>query len=576
MGSPITVGGTPADRAHRFTIGSRATLLVCLFAALGMIGSACGSGGGDDGDSGSGSLSDDDTATEDGAGTPEYGGEIAYGLEAESSGGWCLPEGQLAISGIQVARTMFDTLTAPNADGEITPFLAESMTPNDDYTQWTFKLREGIKFHDGSDLTAEVVKNNLDAYRGTYPARQPLLFRFVFEDIESVDVVDPMTVTVTTKVPWPAFPWTLYGSGRVGMIAQAQLDDPETCDINPIGTGPFKFVSWNVNESLVTERNDDYWQTDAEGNKLPYLDGVTYQPITDESARVNALESGAIQAMHTNDGFTIEQILAGADGGTLGAVQVDELSEVTNVMFNVTKPPFDNKLARQIVATGLDVDGFIEITGAGQFKAASGPFAKGVIGYLEDAGFPSYDQEEAKKLAEQYESETGAPLSFVMQGGNNDAVARQLQYIQDQMKQIGVEVEIKLIEQAALINEALGGNWEAMQFRNFPGADPDTEYNWWYTNSPVNFGKFADPEIDRMLDQGRQMPDGDERTKLYEDLNRRFGSEVYYSWLNWSNWTIGTEPNLHGVLGPTLPDGTEPAPALPMGHPVSGIWISQG
>ena len=86
-----------------------------------------------------------------------------------------------------VADTIYDTLTRPNADGDYEPWLAESVEPNDDYTQWTIKLREGVKFHDGSDLTAEVVKNNLDAYRGQYPTRSPLLFTFTFANIASVD-----------------------------------------------------------------------------------------------------------------------------------------------------------------------------------------------------------------------------------------------------------------------------------------------------------------------------------------------------------------------------------------------------
>jgi peptide/nickel transport system substrate-binding protein len=105
---------------------------------------------------------DDDDA---GVGPPQRGGTLVYGLEAETTNGWCLPEGQLAIAGIQVARSIYDTLTVPTGDGSFAPFLAESVTPNADYTQWTITLRPGVTFHDGSPLTAEVVKNNLDAYR---------------------------------------------------------------------------------------------------------------------------------------------------------------------------------------------------------------------------------------------------------------------------------------------------------------------------------------------------------------------------------------------------------------------------
>ncbi|MEZ5267391.1 MAG: ABC transporter substrate-binding protein [Microthrixaceae bacterium] len=118
--------------------------------------------------------------------------------------------------------------------------MAESVEPNAEFAQWTVTLHEGVKFHDGTDLTAEVVKNNLDAYRGEYGARSPL-FLFVFDNVASVDVVDDSTLTINTSTPWPALPAYLYYSGRVGIMAQAQLDDPETCDSNLIGTGPFAF-----------------------------------------------------------------------------------------------------------------------------------------------------------------------------------------------------------------------------------------------------------------------------------------------------------------------------------------------
>ncbi|MCZ7628743.1 MAG: ABC transporter substrate-binding protein [Microthrixaceae bacterium] len=135
------------------------TVLVALVGVLALVAGACGSG-------------EEDTSPGEGAGSgeePVRGGELVYGIEAANSGGWCLPQAELAISGIQVAKSIYDTLTAPNADGEYVPFLAESVEPNDDFTQWTITVRDGVVFHDGSKLTAEVVKNNLDAYRGVYP-----------------------------------------------------------------------------------------------------------------------------------------------------------------------------------------------------------------------------------------------------------------------------------------------------------------------------------------------------------------------------------------------------------------------
>ena len=191
---------------------SRWAVLLAALLSLSLVAAACG--GGDEEGDGDGTTGD----AADEPGTPVRGGTVAYGLEAENDEGWCLPEAQLAISGIQVARAIYDTLTVPNVDGDYVPYLAESLTPNDTFDSWEITLREGVTFHDGTDLTAEVVKNNLDAFRGQYEGRSPLLFVFVFANIDTVEVVDDLTLTVTTKEPWPALPAALFGSGRIGIV----------------------------------------------------------------------------------------------------------------------------------------------------------------------------------------------------------------------------------------------------------------------------------------------------------------------------------------------------------------------
>ena len=161
---------------------------IALAAALAVVVSSCSlvPGQGDD-DAG---PNDEITvaAVESGldeAGTPTRGGQLVYGLEAEvGTTGYCLPEAELAISGMQVARSLYDTLTVPDEDGEYVPYLAKALDHDDSYKEWTISLRPGITFHDGSSLDADVVKNNLDAYRGQYPGRSPLLFTFVLGNID--------------------------------------------------------------------------------------------------------------------------------------------------------------------------------------------------------------------------------------------------------------------------------------------------------------------------------------------------------------------------------------------------------
>lgn len=533
--------------------------MTCVAVVVAMVAAGCGDG--DD------SGPDPDSA----AGTPVAGGRLVYGLEAETTDGWCLPEAQLAISGITVANALYDTLTRPNAAGEVEPWLAETVEPNEDSTQWTITLREGVVFHDGTELTADVVKNNLDAYRGQYPPREPLLFTFLFQPIESVDVVDPRTVEVTLNQPWVAFDDALWGNGRIGILAQSQLDDTSSCAEAPVGTGPFSLVNWTPNQSLVAERNPEYWATDAAGDQLPYLDEVEFRPIVENSQRVNALESGEIDAMHTSDSGTIEDARDQADSGELNAYITDDFSDVTYMLLNVSEAPFDNLVARQALAYALDFEEYNAILGEGALPRAVGPFSPGNVGYLEDSGFPSYDPDEAARLVSQYEEETGEELTAYT-AVNSEATLQQAQLLQQQMEAVGIGMEISSVDQSSQIDIAIGGQFQALQWRNHPGSDPDQQYIWWRTGSPLNFGRMSDPEIDRLLDEGRTSPEG--RAELYEDLNRVFGEQIYGIWLNHTRWMVATGTGVNGVPGEG-PSAAEGFPGLASGHLVGYMWIEQ-
>ena len=535
---------------------------------LSLVAAACGgSGGGSEGGGGSGE-------SDSGPGKPSSGGKVTYALEAENSEGWCLPESQLAIAGIQVARAVYDTLTAPNEDAEYVPYLAKSLTSNPEFTEWTVTLREGVKFHDGSALDSTVVKNNLDAFRGTYPARSPLLFRFVFQNIKDVTVVDPLTLTITTSTPWASMPAALFGSGRIGIMAQAQLDDPDTCDTKLIGTGPFKLVSWTQNEGFLAAKNPDYWQKDADGVQLPYLDEIEFKPVVEASARINGLLADDVNAMHVSGGEQIDDLRSATEEGKINSFESDKFAEVSFGQFNTSTEPFNSRTARLAAIKSVDMETFNQTRNLGVLKNANGPFAPGGIGYVKDTGYPTYDLKGAKDLVAQYKQETGKDLEFTLIGTPDAPTGASMALVQQMGQKAGIKVNIQTLEQAALVSTAISGDFQAMVFRNYPGGDPDAQYNWWKTGSPVNFAKFSDPKIDSLLDEGRATDDKDERQQIYGDINKQFGAEGYSLWLQWTMWDIGTATDVYGILGPDLPDGGgAPFPGLATGHPVLGMWV---
>lgn len=562
---------TPRPQSRR-RAQQRGKLLSVLLLVFALIAAACG-GSDDDPSDASGDVTD---AGNEEAGPPQYGGTLTYALEAETES-YCLAEATLAIAGIQVARSMYDTLTEPDENGVPQPMLAESFEPNETYDQWTFKLREGITFHDGTALDSTVVKNNLDAYRGAYEARNPLLFRLLLADVESVEVIDELTFVINTSRPWVSLPALMHASGRLGIMAQAQLDSPE-CPTELIGTGPFKFEGeWTRNASLKVVRNENYWRVDKDGNQLPYLDAIEFKPMFDQNSRLTSLlaSNNDVMLTHVTAGEIITELREEHEAGNINLWESNEFAEVSYGMLNTSKPPFDSLTARKAVAHSIDRDAFNDLINLGVLTNASGPFGPGSVGYLDDAGFPEYNPELAQQLVAQYKEETGNDLSFTLKSTNDSSVLASVQYLQELGAQAGIKIDIDPVDQATLITTAIGNDWQAMVFRNHPGGDPDLQYTWWHSTLPTNFSKFKDEEVDRLLDAGRETADPDARVEIYQDLNRRLNEQVYSLWFQWTQWDFGAKRNVHGILGPDLGGDHTNFPGLAIGHPVDGIWLSE-
>jgi peptide/nickel transport system substrate-binding protein len=357
-------------------------------------------------------------------------------------------------------------------------------------------------------------------------------------------------------------------------MAQAQLDDTNNCAENMIGTGPFTKKEWVPNQKFVAEKNPDYWAKDAEGNQLPYLDEIEFVPIVEVAQRVNALESGDITAMHTSDPSTIADLRGIADSGDMNLTESTDFGEVTYIMLNSSKPPFDNIKARQALAYAFNFDDYNAVRGKGILTRATGPFAPGNVGNLDDTGLPSFDLDKAKELVQEYETETGQPLNFSFTTTQAASTVADAEFLKEQAEAAGMGVEIVTVDQSTQIDTAIQGDYEAIGWRNHPGGDPDEQYVWWNSTYPTNFGRIKDADIDNLLEEGRTTPDQDARVGIYEDLNRRFGEEVYNLWNYYTPWVVATASNVHGVLGegPTSP---EPFPGLAVGNPVTYMWIQQ-
>ena len=171
-------------------------------------------------------------------------------------------------------------------------------------------------------------------------------------------------------------------------------------------------------------------------------------------------------------------------------------------------------------------------------------------------------------LAESVSSNYCAPLSWAL-------ILARAEVLQNQLKKVGIVVNVRSVDETTLINEAIGGTYQANIWSHHSGGEPDAQYVWWHgVPNPTNFARIDDPEIDAALDLGRIETDPVQRRQIYEDLSRRFAEKVWNVWLTYTEWGIALAPHVHGVLNADLPDGGGPVfTGVALGHPVHGMWI---
>ena len=159
---------------------------------------------------------------------------------------------------------------------------------------------------------------------------------------------------------------------------------------------------------------------------------------------------------------------------------------------------------------------------------------------------------------------------------NDPANTQEAEIIKEQLAKAGIDSTLKQDDQTAFIVAAVSGNFSILLWRQHPGDDPDAQYYWWNTGSTLNFGKFNDPTLQGLLDQGRTETDPAKRKQIYTDVNKRFASQVYNVWAYYADWVIGANKKVQGLAGPPLPDkGGNPAVLLYGRQPLLGLYVTK-
>lgn len=329
-----------------------------------------------------------------------------------------------------VYANVFEGLTRIGASGEVLPALAKSWAISPDGKVYTFSLRAGVKFHDGSDFDAGDVKFSLDRARDEKSTNAQ---KGLFAKIDAVEVVDPATVKVTLKGPQGSF---LYNMGWGDAVIVA----PESAETNkekPVGTGPFRFSAWAKGSAITIVRNDAYW-----GDKAA-LAKAEFRIVPDAAAAIPAMLSGDVQAFpNMPAGDALSQIRADARFKVvIGATEGETILSTNN-----KKPPFDNLKVRQAIAHALDRGPIIQAAASGLGTPIGSHFSPGNAAYVDLTGTYPHDKAKAKALLAEAGHPNGfkatlrlPPPPYAREGG---------QVIASQLREIGVELEIIPVEWA--------------------------------------------------------------------------------------------------------------------------------
>ncbi|HEV3280095.1 MAG TPA: ABC transporter substrate-binding protein [Acidimicrobiales bacterium] len=495
---------------------------------------------------------------------PKPGGQLIFGTEAEEKG-FSTTLGTFDTTGILYARTVFDPLAIISSDGTVQPYLAESITPNGDYTTWTITMRPNLVFHNGAPCDAAAVAANFEAQQAS------LLTGPAVTTINSVSVTSPLVVSVTMKTPWVPFDFYLAGGigGQIAFIAEPNWLKSSS-QTNPIGTGPFVFQTWNPNDHFTATKNPHYWRSG-----YPYLDSITYKPIPDSQQLLNSLNSNVVDIIHTSTAEVTAQLRSNSS-----LAYVDDSQHVAGepdmncLLLNLSKPPFDNLKVRQAAAMAVSSAQYAQVIDGGVSPTSNGPFVAGSP-YYAPTGYPAPDINKAKQLVQQVQQETGQPVTLTINHVPDSSTTKIAEYLQQQLKNAGMTVNLNPIQQANIINTALQGTFQAQVWRQFGAVDPDLNYIFWsptQINSvfSINMARNTSPDMQTALIKGRQSPAQSDRTAAYQQVGQLMGSEIPYIWTDRTVWSIGAQPKVQNFNNPTTPAGGKA-----FGMITGAVWPTQ-
>ncbi|MGI8552257.1 MAG: ABC transporter substrate-binding protein [Dehalococcoidia bacterium] len=420
-----------------------------------------------------------------------------------------------------------EALVATTTDFKVAPVLAQSIETPDDHT-YLFKLKQGVKFHDGTDFTADAVKASLQRHIDNKASVR----NADVKTITDMSVVDPTTLKITLSEPFAPFLNKIAGGAGIiySPTAVQKLGDKLASDLTGAGTGPFKFVEWAKGDHGTVQANDAYWQKAPDGKPYPYLSKVIMKVIPDENVRLQSLKAGETDWL---GGLPPNKDIA--------ALKLDSsliYKEIPGLGFsffnlNVTKPPFDKKEVRQAFAIAIDRDQLLKTVFFGVGTAWDTQIPSAVPG--SDPSLHPYlkqDLNKAKSLLQQAGLTGKVPFSMEF-SSSSPIIQQTVELVKDQISGAGFDMSLAPKEFSVVIDDGNKANYQAESIGWSAGIDPDDYvYNLFQSKAGFNLAHYNSPQIDTLLQQGRTTLDIEKRKPIYQQILKTLADDepfiIYY------------------------------------------------
>lgn len=457
------------------------------------------------------------TPTSAGAsGEPVRGGALIYARNIDAK--TLDPHFSAQVSERFALYCIYNTIVAWDTNFNVLPELAESWDISQDGSVITFSIRQGIKFHDGTDCDAEAIKWNLERILDpnvNSPQRGQL------DAVAQVDAPDSTTVRVTLKQPWRPFLAAL--GERPGFIVSPTAVEQygENFGRNPVGTGPYRLAEWVDDSHIALERFEDYWDKGK-----PYLDRIEIRHVPDIQVRATMLRTGEAHLIDEVDPSVVATLR------DIPGIAVEEYDSWRwyGTQCDVDKPPFDNPDLRKALAYATDREAIKQLIFGGTGRVMSHPIAGG---WAYDSSLDGLMAFDLAKAREHLAKAGVAGQTFKLTASNSRLEQDLAQVLQAQYQELGITVEIETVDSAEafqLIKDDKT-NWSLTNWR--PRADPDGLLRiLWHSQGFQNTTGFNNPEVDRLLDEAAATYDTARAAELYHQVERIIVEDAHYVFIH--------------------------------------------